>query len=275
MIMLTLADSITFFECQSPELLLWGQVSELADFQISLIEIEENEPNTLLHSVNRHRNLRLNIDAVFVIKTVQVISVQSGNPDDAAARGALAQALMQTGDAMEAWHYLEPAARANNADARIVSLAAKLTAQLGLPEAKLWQARQQRAQMSQAHLALFAQAQKAMSARDWQRADQIYAELLRGAPPAGDKILLNNAAYIRQQLGYLDGAERLIRRALTLGAPDGVVLDTASWILFQKYGATPEVRSMSARAEKLLPNNADVRAHAAKIRAATGQGPAA
>lgn len=176
---------------------------------------------------------------------------------------------------MEAWHYLEPAARAKNADAKIVSLAAKLTAQLGLPEAKLWQARQQRAQMSQARLALFAQAQKAMSARDWQRADQIYAELLRGAPPAGDKILLNNAAYIRQQLGDLDGAERLIRRALTLGAPDGVVLDTASWILFQKYGATPEVRSMSARAEKLLPNNADVRAHAARIRAATGQGPAA
>lgn len=199
----------------------------------------------------------------------------AGNPDDAAARGALAQALMQTGDAMEAWHYLEPAARAKNADAKIVSLAAKLTAQLGLPEAKAWQARQQRAQMSQARLALFAQAQKAMSARDWQRADQIYAELLRGAPPAGDKILLNNAAYIRQQLGDLDGAERLIRRALTLGAPDGVVLDTASWILFQKYGATPEVRSMSARAEKLLPNNADVRAHAAKIRAATGQGPAA
>ena len=79
-IMLTLADSITFFVCQSPELLLWGQVSELADFQIFLVEIEENEPKTLLHSINRHRNLRLNIDAVFVIKTVQVISVQSGTP---------------------------------------------------------------------------------------------------------------------------------------------------------------------------------------------------
>jgi predicted Zn-dependent protease len=199
----------------------------------------------------------------------------AGNPDDATARGALAQALMQTGDAMEAWHYLEPAARSSTADAKIISLAAKLTAQLGLPEAKLWQARQQRAQMSQARLALFAQAQKAMSARDWQRADQIYAELLRGAPPAGDRILLNNAAYIRQQLGDLDGAERLIRRALALGTPDGVVLDTASWILFQKYGATPEVRSMSARAERLLPKNADVRAHAAKIRTATGEGPAA
>lgn len=79
-IMLTLADSVTFFECQSPKLLLWWQVSELTNFQIFLVEIEENEPKTLLHSINRHRNLRLNIDAVFVIKTVQVISVQSGTP---------------------------------------------------------------------------------------------------------------------------------------------------------------------------------------------------
>ena len=39
-IMLTLADGVTFFECQSPELLLWGQVSELADFQVFLVEIE-------------------------------------------------------------------------------------------------------------------------------------------------------------------------------------------------------------------------------------------
>lgn len=78
--MLTLADSVTFFECQSPKLLLWWQVSELTNFQIFLVEIEENEPKTLLHSINRHRNLRLNIDAVFVIKTVQVISVQSGTP---------------------------------------------------------------------------------------------------------------------------------------------------------------------------------------------------
>ncbi|NCA02427.1 MAG: hypothetical protein EBS87_09680 [Sphingomonadaceae bacterium] len=199
----------------------------------------------------------------------------AGNPDDAAARGALARALMQSGDAIEAWHYLEPAARATDADAKIISLAAQLTTQLGLPDAKAWQARQQRAQTSQARLALFAQAQKAMSARDWQRADQIYADLLRGAPPTGDRILLNNAAFIRQQLGDLDGAERLIRRALALGTPDGVVLDTASWILFQKYGSTPEVRSMSARAEKLLPGHADVRAHAAKIRAAAGQGPTA
>ena len=78
--MLALADSVTFFEGYSPELLLWGQVSELTNFQIFLVEIEENEPTPLLHSINRHRNLRLNIDAVSVIKTVQVISVQSGTP---------------------------------------------------------------------------------------------------------------------------------------------------------------------------------------------------
>lgn len=199
----------------------------------------------------------------------------SGNPDDNVARVALARALKQTGDAMQAWHYLEPAAKSKEADVAGITLAAQLTTQLGLPEAKMWQIKQQRAQAGQARLARFALAEKAMAAQDWRQADRIYAELLQGAPPTGDRILLNNAAFIRQQLGDLDGAERLIRRALAVGAPDGVVLDTASWILFQKYGATPEVKAMSARAQKLLPDNAEVRAHAEKIRAADQTGPTA
>ena len=91
---------------------------------------------------------------------------------------------------------------------------------------------------------------------------------MRGAPPAGDRILLNNAAVIRQQLGDLESAEKLVRRALSLGTPDAVVLDTASWILFQKYGATPEVKAWSAKAVALKGDDPEIKAHAARIRAA-------
>lgn len=199
----------------------------------------------------------------------------ASNPDDAQAREALARALAQTGDMMAAWHYLEPAARSPQASASILTLAAQMTTQIGLPNAAQWQSRLERAQKSEGRLALFVQGQKAIQSGNWRRADQIYADLLRTAPPTGDRILLNNAAYIRQQLGDLDEAERLIRRALALGAPDGIVLDTAAWILFQKYGPTREARDFSARAEKLLPSDANVKAHAALIRAPASGAPAA
>lgn len=189
----------------------------------------------------------------------------AGYPEDAGARRALARAFLQTGNAMEAWHYLEPAARAPDASSDILNLAVQLVSQLGLPNAAQWQARLQNARQQDARLQLFIEAEKLMKAKNWRGADQVYAQLLQNAPASGDRILLNNAAFIRQKMGDLGTAETLIRKALTLGTPDAIILDTASWILFEKYGATPEVRALSNRALKLAPNNPDVRAHAQKI----------
>ena len=72
-----LADPVTLFECQCPELLLWGQVTELADFEVFPIEIEQNEPQTLLERIDGDSDLRLHINAVFVGKTLQVNSILS------------------------------------------------------------------------------------------------------------------------------------------------------------------------------------------------------
>ncbi|MEY3906910.1 MAG: Tetratricopeptide repeat, partial [Pseudomonadota bacterium] len=96
----------------------------------------------------------------------------------------------------------------------------------------------------------------------------LYAALLRADPATMNKALLNNAAYARQQLGDLAAAEALARRALAIDPNDPVVQDTTSWILFARYGATPEAVRLSRRARARMGNDPDVRQHGARIEAA-------
>lgn len=187
--------------------------------------------------------------------------------EDALSRYALAVALGRVGDPAKALQYLRPVAAGPNANAATRALAQQLAAAskspgIGGPSV---------AQDSAAKAALMQQlaaAEAALVRGDWQKAGAIYDALLRADPQTQDRRLLNNAALARQMAGDLVGAERLIRRAMDLAPNDPIILDTAAWILFKKYGRTPEAVALSRRAALALPQDRDVQFHARTIAAA-------
>lgn len=204
-------------------------------------------------------------------QAIRLLRLYLDRAEDAPARLALSVSLAAVGQGKEAWQVLMPAAQNPAASAAILRQAARLSADLGLKEAALYQARLKGVVATDQTVSQLVAAEAALRAGQWRTADGLYAALLRADPATMNKALLNNAAYTRQQLGDFAGAEALARRALAIDPNDPVVQDTTSWILFARYGATPEAVRLSRRARARLGDDPDVRQHGARIEAAARQ----
>ncbi len=188
-----------------------------------------------------------------------------GGADDR-ARLALAVMLTKQGDKARAWQALKPLADAANATATPLQLAAVLAAANHDPAAASYTARL--AALKQDNTHDLAEADAAIRAGDWHKADAIYTRLL--AAPQGNRVLmLNNAAYAKISLGDSAGAIPLARQALALAPNDPVVLDTLGWALFKAQGAKGEALQLLGRAATLQPGNPAIRQHLITAQAAS------
>ncbi|MFM7027290.1 MAG: tetratricopeptide repeat protein [Chakrabartia sp.] len=187
--------------------------------------------------------------------------LNNGN-EDALARYALAVALGRVGQVDKAWQYLRPIAQAPNANAATQRLAAQLTAQIAKGSSAPSSDQSAPGNVSAVELKA---AEAALVAGNWARADAVYSQILAADPQTRDPRLLNNAALAKQMGGDLGRAEALIRRALAAAPTDPIILDTAAWVVFKKYGRTPEALDLSRRALAGLPQDPDVQRHARAI----------
>lgn len=189
--------------------------------------------------------------------------------EDMRGRVAYARSLVAVGDPHKAWAILKPAAEAANANAAVTAFAAKLTQTLGDPSSAKYVAKLGSAGGEDPIAKPMKQADAAIAAGNWQKADSIYAQLL---PSHGNNvILLNNAANARLELGDAAGAVALARRALAVAPTDPIVLDTLGWSLFKAQGDSPEVRKLLGQAIAAMPGNPEIQAHVNAVVNASGR----
>lgn len=188
--------------------------------------------------------------------------------EDPQSRFALASAFGKVGQPESGWRYLQPLIQSPVADASVLGLASQLARTLNMPVAESLQSRLASVSQKDARAPQFLEAEAAMKRGDWEAADTIYTVMLNAEPATSNKVLLNNAAYARQQLGDLNGAQLLIERALRATPNDPILLDTAGWIAFKKDGPTPQALSFIRRARSAMPGHPEIEAHAKAIEAA-------
>lgn len=187
-----------------------------------------------------------------------------GGNDDR-ARLALAVLLTQKGDKARAWQALKPLADAANATEAPLQLAVVLANATHDPGLAGYTARL--AALKQDNPRAMTEAGAAINAGDWHKADAIYTQLL--ASGQGNRvIMLNNAAYVKINLGDAAGAVTLARQATALAPNDPIVMDTLGWALFKSAGATSEATQLLARAAGMQPGNATIRQHLVAAQAA-------
>ena len=191
--------------------------------------------------------------------------------DDGRARMTLAVLLAQKGDKAGAWKVLKPLADAANAGVAPLRLASALAADAHDPAQATYAARADAAAKADPNAKQMMAAGAAINAGNWKQADSIYAGLL-GNPSGNQVVLLNNAAFVKINLGDLPGAIALARRALALAPNDPVVMDTLGWALFKSGGPTPEVRQLLQRAVTAQPGNPTITSHAMAVQAAVSPG---
>ncbi|MBS0253678.1 MAG: tetratricopeptide repeat protein [Proteobacteria bacterium] len=180
--------------------------------------------------------------------------------DDPRGRLVLAALMAQAGDKPGGWQILKPLALAPNAPPEALRLAADLAGAAHDPAAAGLAQRAAASGKADPDAAAMIAADKAIRSGQWREADGIYARLL-GGPNGGRPILLNNAAYVKIEMGDANGAVTLARRAQALAPNDATVLDTLGWALFKAKGPSAEARELLARAAKLRPDNQTITQH--------------
>jgi len=185
--------------------------------------------------------------------------------ENPAARVALANSLVKTGQQPQAWRTLKPLADAANAPAPVLQMAVQLTAGLNLPEANGYRARLASAGQPDPIAKEMGAADTAIAKGDWAGADRIYQRVLAANPASNSIILFNNAALARLKAGDKAKAVELARRASALAPEDPIVNDTLGWALFNAQGPTPEVIALMRKAYAAQPSNPEIQAHIAQI----------
>ncbi len=187
--------------------------------------------------------------------------------DDMRARVALAGAYAATGEKAKALEAIRPVADAANASGNTLALAAQLAEANGDPVAARYRTRLAGKAKPDPIAGPMRQADAAIRRGDWQGADKIYAGLI--AQGHGDNlILLNNAASVRLELGDMEQAIALARKAHQQAPTDPYVLDTLGWALFKAHGATPEAIGYMQAAARGAPNNNEIARHVAAVASA-------
>lgn len=183
--------------------------------------------------------------------------------DDGRARFALAVLLSQKGNVAQAWTVLKPLAMAANAAPAALLLGAKLAEANHDATAPALAARAAAAGKPDPVAAAMADAQAAIRAKDWAKADAIYAQVLARPGPAS-VIACNNAAYVKIELGHAAEAVPLARKALALAPDDPVAMDTLGLALLRTGSGHDEAVRLLKAAASRQPANPDIRAHLAE-----------
>jgi Tfp pilus assembly protein PilF len=99
--------------------------------------------------------------------------------------------------------------------------------------------------------------------RNWEKAKQIYEQVIKLDPD--NAAALNNYGYMLAELGeQLDEAEKMIRKALKIRPNEPAFLDSLGWVYFQR-GNYREALKWVEKAVKGQPKDAELRYHLGMI----------
>lgn len=176
------------------------------------------------------------------------------------ARFDLARLYLGAGKQEEAWDVLSPSLVSADAPLESLQLGRELAVKLGKSDGARLERQIALAAQRLAYDSQLRDADAAMRAGDWAKADTIYAALIKGAA-VSDPVVLNNAANVRLQMGDASGGRDLARKAYALEPEDPFVLDTLGWAIMQAEGRTSEAVRLIERAYALDPNNPEIAEH--------------
>jgi len=99
--------------------------------------------------------------------------------------------------------------------------------------------------------------------RNWEKAKQIYQQVIKLDPD--NAVALNNYGYMLAELGErLDEAEKMIRKALKIRPNEPAFWDSLGWVYFQR-GNYKEALKWIEKAVKAQPRDAELRYHLGMI----------
>ncbi|MEH6757585.1 MAG: tetratricopeptide repeat protein [Parasphingorhabdus sp.] len=182
----------------------------------------------------------------------------------------LGSALFATGNEVEAYKIVKPAAERANATPQLLSLAAKLGKLQNDPLAASFRIRSQIPQGRDDIEQKMAEAGKAIASKQWAKAEVIYASL-RASGLDRDAIVMNDSALVQLELGKAAKAVSFARAALALTPGDPNILDTMGWTLLQSGQDKREALKLLRQATSRAPGNLEIRWHLANALAANGQ----
>jgi tetratricopeptide (TPR) repeat protein len=108
---------------------------------------------------------------------------------------------------------------------------------------------------------LFVRADQALATRDWKGAIIAYEALIEREGVRPDAMILNNMGWAYFQDGQSDKAVALLRDALQQAPDNASVLDSLGWVLWSSGKDRAAARTYLAKAHRLAPGNAAIRAH--------------
>ena len=182
----------------------------------------------------------------------------------------LGHALTAAGDETQAYALVKPAADRATATPQLLALAAKLGKAQNDPLAVSFGKRAQ-APAGRDDIALkMTEAGQAIAAKQWAKADSIYADL-RASGLDRNAIIMNNSALVQLELGNKAEAVTFARAALALTPNDPNVLDTLGWTVLQSGQDKTEALKLLQQASSRAPGNLEIRWHLANALAANGQ----
>ena len=186
--------------------------------------------------------------------------LRSGVRDEDAAL-ELASALAATGDHQRAMTTLQPLAeRPDPSRAVLVALArhAKAAGQANAAASFAERA----AKPSPGRTAnLLVRADRSLAAKDWKGAILAYEALIEREGVRPNAMILNNLGWAHFQDGRTDKAIALLRDALKQEPENPSVLDSLGWILWSSGKDRAAGRDHLAKAHRLAPGNAAIKAH--------------
>lgn len=194
----------------------------------------------------------------------------SDRPGHVQGTTVLGHALAAAGDEAQAYALVKPAADRATATPQLLALAAKLGKAQNDPQAAIFGKRAQTPAGRDDIALKMTEAGQAIAAKQWKKADAIYADL-RASGLDGNALIMNNSALVQLELGNKAQAVTFARAALALTPDDPNVRDTLGWTLLQSGQDKAEALKLLRQASAQAPGNLEIRWHLANALAATGQ----
>jgi len=108
---------------------------------------------------------------------------------------------------------------------------------------------------------LLVRADRALSAKDWKGAIIAYQALIDREGVRPNAMMLNNLGWAHFQDGRTEKATELLRSALKQAPDNASVLDSLGWVLWSSGKDRATGRNHLAKAHRLAPTNATIKAH--------------
>lgn len=108
---------------------------------------------------------------------------------------------------------------------------------------------------------LLVRADRALAAKDWKGAIIAYQALIDREGVRPNAMMLNNLGWAHFQDGDTDKAVELLQDALKQAPDNASVLDSLGWVLWSSGKDRAAARSYLAKAHRLAPANAAIKAH--------------